>query len=158
VRQLLNHTPGWLGDDIQDFGRGDDAVAHYVASMTRLPQMNPPGAVFAYNNAGLVVAGRIIEVVTGSPYESMVQNLLIDPLQLSRTHYFSDRIIGLNVAASHNVVTAKRSWTPTFGRFAQHRPHRRADFQRARSVALRQVSPRGRHRPQRRPPAEPRSR
>jgi CubicO group peptidase (beta-lactamase class C family) len=107
VRQLLNHTPGWLGDDIQDFGRGDDAVAHYVASMTRLPQMNPPGAVFAYNNAGLVVAGRIIEVVTGSPYESVVQNLLIDPLQLSRTHYFSDQIIGLNVAASHNVVNGK---------------------------------------------------
>ena len=57
VRQLLNHTSGWLGDDIQDFGRGDDALARYVASMTRLPQLSPPGAVFAYNNAGLVVAG-----------------------------------------------------------------------------------------------------
>jgi CubicO group peptidase (beta-lactamase class C family) len=107
VRQLLNHTSGWLGDDVQDFGRGDDALARYVASMTRLPQLNPPGAVFAYNNAGLVVAGRIIEVVTGSTYESAVQNLLLDPLQLSRTHYFSDQIIGLNVAASHNVVDGK---------------------------------------------------
>jgi CubicO group peptidase (beta-lactamase class C family) len=107
VRQLLNHTSGWLGDDVQDFGRGDDALARYVASMRRLPQLNPPGAVFAYNNAGLVVAGRIIEVVTGSTYESAVQNLLLDPLQLSRTHYFSDQIIGLNVAASHNVVDGK---------------------------------------------------
>ena len=107
MRQLLNHTSGWLGEDLQDFGRGDDAVARYVASMTRLPQVTAPGTVFAYNNAGLVVAGRIIEVVTGSTYEAAVQNLLLDPLQLSATHYFTDQIIGLNVAASHNVVDGK---------------------------------------------------
>jgi CubicO group peptidase (beta-lactamase class C family) len=75
--------------------------------MSRLPQLTRPGDVFAYNNAGLVVTGRIIEVVTGSSYEAAVQNLLLDPLQLDRTHYFSDQIIGLNVAASHNVVDGK---------------------------------------------------
>ncbi|MGV0714442.1 serine hydrolase domain-containing protein [Mycolicibacterium sp. XJ662] len=107
VRQLLNHTSGWLGDDLQDFGRGDDALARYVASMTRLPQLTPPGEVFAYNNAGLVVAGRIIEVVTGSTYEDAVQNLLLEPLELGHTRYFSDQIVGFNVAASHNVVDGK---------------------------------------------------
>jgi CubicO group peptidase (beta-lactamase class C family) len=107
VRQLLNHTSGWNGDDVQDFGRGDDAVARYVSSMTRLPQLTPPGSVFAYNNAGLVVAGRIIELVNGTTYEAAVQNLVLDPLQLAHTHYFSDEIIGLNVAASHNVVDGK---------------------------------------------------
>lgn len=56
VRQLLNHTSGWLGDDVQDFGSTDDALARYVGSLGRLPQLNPPGAVFAYNNAGLAVA------------------------------------------------------------------------------------------------------
>lgn len=107
VRQLLNHTSGWLGDDLQDFGRGDDAIARYVASLTRLPQLTPPGSVFAYNNAGLVVAGRIIEVVTESTYEAAVRSLLISPLELSRTRFFSDEIIGFNVAASHNVVDDK---------------------------------------------------
>ncbi|MEV6216853.1 serine hydrolase domain-containing protein [Nocardia sp. NPDC051833] len=107
VRQLLDHTSGWLGDFVQDFGRGDDAIARYVAAMTRLPQLTPPGAVFAYNNAGLVVAGRIIEVVTGATYETAVQNLLLDPLALTNTRFFSDQIIGLNVAASHDVVGEK---------------------------------------------------
>ena len=107
VRQLLNHTSGWLGDDLQDFGGGDDALAHYVASMTRLPQLTPPGAVFAYNNSGLVAAGRIIEVVTGSTYEAAVQNLVLDPLELAHTTYFSDQIVGFNVAAAHNVVDGK---------------------------------------------------
>jgi len=107
VRQLLNHTSGWLGDDLQDFGRGDDALTHYVASMTRLPQLTPPGAVFAYNNSGLVVAGRIIEVVAGSTYEAAVRNLVLDPLGLAHTTYFSDEIVGFNVAAPHNVVDGK---------------------------------------------------
>lgn len=107
LRQLLNHTSGWLGDDVQDFGNGDDALARYVASLTRLPQLNPPGAVFAYNNAGLAVAGRIVEVVSGTTYESAVQNLLLNPLQLGHTHFFTDELTGLSVAAPHNVVDGK---------------------------------------------------
>lgn len=117
VRQLLNHTSGWLGDDVEDFGRGDDAIARYVAAMARLPQLTPPGDVFAYNNAGLVLAGRIIEIVTGSTYESAVQSLVLDPLQLGHTHYFSDQIVGLNVAASHNVVDGKAEVDPGFWAF-----------------------------------------
>ncbi|OMC44162.1 penicillin-binding protein [Mycobacterium sp. IS-2888] len=107
VRQLLNHTAGWDGRNGQDFGRGDDAVARYVNSMTRLPQLTPPGTAFAYNNSALVVAGRIIELVTGTTYESAMHNLVLDPLQLAHTRYFSDQIIGLNVAAPHQVVDGK---------------------------------------------------
>jgi CubicO group peptidase (beta-lactamase class C family) len=107
VRQLLNHTSGWNGDDIQDFGRGDDAITHYVSSMTKFPQLTPPGKVFAYNNAGLVVAGRIIETITAGTYESAVRDLVLEPLQLNHTHYFTDEIIGPNIAASHDVVDGK---------------------------------------------------
>jgi CubicO group peptidase (beta-lactamase class C family) len=48
VRQLVNHSSGWLGDDLQGFGPGDDAVARFVASMKRLPQLTPLGRVFSY--------------------------------------------------------------------------------------------------------------
>src|SRR5262249_33481141 len=43
VRQLLNHSAGWQGDDHTDLGQGDDALAKYMASMERLPQLNPLG-------------------------------------------------------------------------------------------------------------------
>lgn len=137
-----------MGDDVQDFDfdRADDAVAQYVASMTRTTPADCAGTVFAYNNSGLVVAGQIIEVLTGSTYESAVQRLLLDQLQRGHTHYFSDQIVGLNVAAEHDVVDANRLSITTFGplRLAATRPARR--FQRARSTALHQVSPRRRHR------------
>jgi CubicO group peptidase (beta-lactamase class C family) len=57
VRQLMNHSAGWLGDDYGDFGRGDDALARYVAAMKHLPQLTPLGQVFAYNNAAVVSPG-----------------------------------------------------------------------------------------------------
>ena len=82
VRQLLNHSAGWLGDYFEDTGQGDDALARYVAGMARLPQLTPPGTVFAYNNAAIWLAGRIIEVVAGKPYEAAVRELVIDPLGL----------------------------------------------------------------------------
>ncbi len=114
VRQVLNHTAGWLGDDLQDFGRGSDAVARYVASMKRLPQLTPPGRVFAYNNAALVLAGRLIEIVTGQTYESAVRAMLVDPLGLGHTRFFSDEIVGFNVAAPHDIVKGKVVVDPSF--------------------------------------------
>ncbi|POX55367.1 penicillin-binding protein [Streptomyces sp. Ru71] len=114
VRQLLNHSAGWLGDDYQDFGPGDDALARFVASMARLPQLTDPGEVFAYNNAALCVAGRIIEVVMGTTYEAAVRKLVIDPLGLDHSRFSSDEIVGFNVAASHDVVDGKAVLEPSF--------------------------------------------
>jgi CubicO group peptidase (beta-lactamase class C family) len=58
LRQLLNHSAGWLGEYYEDTGPGDDALARYAAGMARLPQLTPLGTVFAYNNAALSLAGR----------------------------------------------------------------------------------------------------
>jgi CubicO group peptidase (beta-lactamase class C family) len=103
VRQLLNHSAGWLGDDYGDFGRGDDALARYVAAMKLLPQLTPPGQVFAYNNAGIVVAGRVIETVTRKPYETALRELVLDPLGLKHSGFFTDQLIGENIAAPHDI-------------------------------------------------------
>ena len=58
LRQLLNHSPGWLGDYFQDFGPGADALARYVEGMVRVPQLTPLGSTFFYNNPAICVAGR----------------------------------------------------------------------------------------------------
>ncbi len=116
VRQLLNHSAGWLGDDYGDFGRGDDALADYVTGMKQLPQLTPLGQVFAYNNAAVNLAGRLIEVVTGKPYEAAMQELLLGPLGLTRSGYFTDALVGYNLTASHVIekgvpVVQPATWT-----------------------------------------------
>jgi CubicO group peptidase (beta-lactamase class C family) len=116
VRQLLNHTAGWLGDFFLDTGPGDDAAAKYAAGIASVPQLTAPGTVFAYNNAALALAGRVIEAVTGVSYEVAARALVIDPLGLAHSRFFTDEIIGFNVAASHNVVNGKPVVEPAFFR------------------------------------------
>jgi CubicO group peptidase (beta-lactamase class C family) len=103
VRGLLNHSAGWLGDDYADYRRGDDALQRFVADMKRLPQLTPLGQVLGYNNAAICVAGRVIEVVTGKPYETTVKELVLDPLGLKHSGFFTDELIGQNISASHDV-------------------------------------------------------
>jgi CubicO group peptidase (beta-lactamase class C family) len=112
LRQCLNHSAGWVGDDEADFGRGDDSLARYVDSMRKLPQLTPPGTQFAYCNTALDTAGRIIEVVTGQPYEEAVRALLLDPLELSRTRYFADELAGYSIAGCHSVVDDRAVFSP----------------------------------------------
>src|SRR4051812_19452910 len=101
VRQALNHSAGWLGDDFENTGAGADALARYVDGMARLPQLTPPGAVFSYSNSALSLAGRVIEVAAGTTYEHAVRSLVLDPLGLEHSRFFSDEIIGFNIAAPH---------------------------------------------------------
>jgi CubicO group peptidase (beta-lactamase class C family) len=104
VRQLLNHTAGWLGEDFEDTGPGDDALARYVAGVARLPQLTPLGKVFSYNNPGLSVAGRVIEAITGTTYERAIRDLVIDPLGLEHTRFFAAELAGFDVAAAHGTA------------------------------------------------------
>ncbi|MFT4040351.1 MAG: serine hydrolase domain-containing protein, partial [Thermomicrobiales bacterium] len=103
VRQLLNHSAGWLGDDYADFGRGDDAQALYAETMWQLPQLTPLGEVFAYNNAAADLAGYLVAAVTGSVYEDALEDLVLGPLGLDHSGFFTDELIGYTIAASHDV-------------------------------------------------------
>jgi len=112
VRQILNHSAGWLGEYYRDFGRGADAVARYVAGMAELPQLTPPGEVFAYNNAAVVLSGHVIERIAGQPYEDVVRMRVLDPLGLDHTAFFSDEIVGYNVAASRRIKDERQRQSP----------------------------------------------
>src|ERR1700761_1900698 len=87
VRQLLTHSAGWLGDDLHDTGADDGALARYVHDMRKLPQLTPVGQVFSYNNAALNCAGRVIENRTGLTFETAVEQLVFQPLGMSRSVY-----------------------------------------------------------------------
>src|SRR5579871_3968548 len=98
LRQLLNHSGG---------GSGDDALAKYVAGMRALPQLTRLGQILAYNNAAVDLAGRVIEVVTNAPYERAVELLVLRPLRLSHSGFFTDRLTQYPIAQSHDVKKGK---------------------------------------------------
>ncbi len=115
VVQLLNHRAGWQGDFFEDTGRGDDALARYVEKMAGLEQVTPLGAQASYNNASLSLAGRVIEKVTGKPYEAAVKELLLEPLGLASTFADMNDVITRRFAVGHTNhddgrVTVARPW------------------------------------------------
>jgi CubicO group peptidase (beta-lactamase class C family) len=58
------------------------------------------------------VAGRVIEAVTDQPYEDAVRSLLLEPLQLARTRFFTDQVAGYRIAGCHSVVDGHAVFAP----------------------------------------------
>lgn len=85
MRHLLTHTSGIEGDHFPDTGRGADAIERFVATCTELGQSHPLGATMSYCNTGFVVAGRIVERLTGKPWIEALQERLVEPLGLGHT-------------------------------------------------------------------------
>ncbi|MEX0174030.1 serine hydrolase domain-containing protein [Streptomyces sp. LMG1-1-1.1] len=98
VRQLLNHTSG-IYSYTEDpafqervFGAGflehryDTWTPAQLVSvaMTHRPDF-APGTAWNYSNTNFVLAGMVIEKVTGRPYGKAVENRIIKPLKLRAT-------------------------------------------------------------------------
>ncbi|WP_232662911.1 serine hydrolase domain-containing protein [Pseudonocardia sp. TRM90224] len=93
VRHLLRHAVGWIGDIPGEGDRGDGALAAHVVAMKDAPQVLPPGTTFSYANSGFVVAGRIVEVVTGEVYEEHVRRTILEPLGMTSSTFFAEQSI-----------------------------------------------------------------
>ncbi|MHB0876731.1 MAG: serine hydrolase domain-containing protein [Anaerolineae bacterium] len=104
MRHLLTHTAGWEGDYFDDFGNGDDALARMVEQLARLPQIVPLGRYWSYNNAGFYLAGRVVEVVVGKPYEDLAKEMVLAPLGMSMSFFFPGDCITHRVACGHEAI------------------------------------------------------
>lgn len=101
VRQLLTHTSGIQGDYFEGFGRGDDAIQRYVASLADIDLIHRPGQMWSYCNSGFVVAGRLAEVVTSTPYSKLLQGKICQPLRLPRTTVLAEEMVAQRCAVGH---------------------------------------------------------
>jgi len=115
IRHLLTHTGGWVGDYFNDFGNGDDALDRMVKDIAKLPQIQPLGTIWSYNNTGFNIASRVIEVLTKKPYEQAAQEMLFDPLGLNMTFFYpSDILFTHRFVAGHyqedKKVKVARPW------------------------------------------------
>ena len=115
IRQLLTHMGGWVGDYFNDFGNGEDALAKMVKDIVKLPQVQPIGTIWSYNNTGFNIASRVIEIVTKKSYEQAVQEMLFNPLKLNMSFFYpSDILFTHRFVVGHqkvkNKVQVARPW------------------------------------------------
>jgi CubicO group peptidase (beta-lactamase class C family) len=120
VLNLLNHTAGLGVRLIVETGDGDDALAGYVARMTELDVIAPPGTRASYSQAGYNLAGRVIEKVTGLTFERAVAEYVLAPVGLANTFYAIGDIMTRRFAVGHNPgadgkPVVARQWKDTRG-------------------------------------------
>ena len=91
IRDLLRHTSGipyhgWLPAPYPELhaeqvyeGGGPNSLADYSLRLARVPLFHQPGAMWTYG-ASSDVLGRVVEVVSGQPFEEFLQERLFAPL------------------------------------------------------------------------------
>lgn len=101
LRHLVTHTSGIDGDYFLDTGRGDDCVERYVLACGALPQIHAVGARFSYCNAGFVVAGRVIERLTGLTWDNALRERILRPIGADTMATLPEEAILYRAAAGH---------------------------------------------------------
>ncbi len=97
IRHLLTHTSGIAtrdaknGEAVKRFNRIDlstlptlAAYSEYVASQALA---RDPGEVFTYDGVQLVVLSRLIEIVSGMPFEEFLRQRIFRPLVMTDTGF-----------------------------------------------------------------------
>ncbi|MGY1855206.1 serine hydrolase domain-containing protein [Modestobacter sp. SYSU DS0290] len=94
VRQLLQHTSGipdydhvlieeWQGSGYHRFYEPHDLLAAGLSQ----PALFPPGGGFEYSNTNYVLAGLLVQRVTGRPVGEEITRRVIEPLHLRDTYW-----------------------------------------------------------------------
>jgi CubicO group peptidase (beta-lactamase class C family) len=82
VDQLLTHTAGGWAADANDpmlHNNGWDQAKLITETIDNVPLTNQPGTQWVYSNFAYCVLGRVIEQVTGQPYEAYVKANILAP-------------------------------------------------------------------------------
>ena len=107
LRMLLSHTAGlqnptWPWDEGEPWEPFEPTEwAQLVAMMPYQRLLFEPGSRYSYSNPAFIYLARVIEVITGDPWEAYVQKNVFAPLGITRS-YFGNTPRYLAEDRSHN--------------------------------------------------------
>ena len=114
IRMLLSHAAGFQAPT-WPWTRGQPwepfeptRWEQLVAMMPYEEVLFPPGSRYSYSNPGFIYLARVIEQITGDPWETYVQKNILTPLGLTRS-YFGVTPYHLAAARSNNYIVTKDS-------------------------------------------------
>ena len=108
VREILSHTSGLpFKTPIEQPSLDLYPLELRVRSYAMAPLLFDPGTKSQYSNAGINTAGRIIEVVSGMPFERFLEERLCKPLGMGDTTFWPDAGQLARLARSYKPNTAR---------------------------------------------------
>jgi CubicO group peptidase (beta-lactamase class C family) len=114
VKNVLSHTSGLpFSSPLEEPTLDLLPLAARVRSYAMLALEFEPDSKYAYSNAGINTAGRIIEVVSGMPYEQFMDQRLFQPLGMKDTTFWPSPRQVRRLAKSYKANAAKNGLDET---------------------------------------------
>ncbi len=101
LRMLLSHTAG-IAFPPRKADDGAVSLKQYVDRLLVAPLAFEPGSDYEYG-FGPTVAGRLLEVVTGKPYEVFLKERLFEPLGMVDTMFHPDEARRARIAQTYKL-------------------------------------------------------
>ncbi len=102
VRNLLTHTNGIDADLFLVDAKGRAALQAFVAGLGQCcGALFEPGQYVSYSNGGAIVAGRLLEVVTGTPYHDLLKREVYAPVGMNDSCTSAEEAILRSTAVGH---------------------------------------------------------
>jgi CubicO group peptidase (beta-lactamase class C family) len=117
IRMLLSHTAGfqnptWPYGNDQPWEPFEPTTWNQLVAMMPYQQLVfKPGSRYGYSNPGFVYLARVIEQISGDPWDAYVQKNIFAPLGMSRS-YFRGTPYFLASHRSHNYYVRRDSTSP----------------------------------------------
>ena len=89
LRMVLNHSSGLSNDAL-----GHDRAVHHE-----------PGEGFHYSGGGFAFLTRVVEKVTGQPFDTFMEREILVPLGMGHSRFRIDELGVLGVSAAYSLVT-----------------------------------------------------
>ncbi len=83
------------------------SLAEEVLAASKRPLEFDPGTKWTYSSAGITVLGRIIEVVSGQPYDQFLAQRIFKPLGLTDTSFFPEAAKASRIATAYALENGK---------------------------------------------------
>ena len=89
MRHLMSHTGGFVEYLFNLFVKDPQKVMSLrdVIQKQMPPRKRPPGIEIEYSNFGAMLAGYIVEVISGMPFEAYVEQHIFSPLNMTRSTF-----------------------------------------------------------------------
>ncbi|MFD3510965.1 serine hydrolase domain-containing protein [Nocardia sp. NPDC058666] len=114
VRHLLSHTNGIDADLFFPDAQGRDALAAYVEGLaSSCGVLFEPGEQVSYSNGGMILAGRLLEVVTGLPFPELLERDIYAPVGMRNSSTSAAQAILRSTAVGHFNDLETNAATPT---------------------------------------------
>jgi CubicO group peptidase (beta-lactamase class C family) len=102
VRHLVNHTNGIDADFLwPDRVKGPGALGFMIAALGGCSTLFEPGEYVSYSNGGILVAGRLLEVVTGQTYHDLLEREIYRPIGMVDSSTSPEQAILRRTAVGH---------------------------------------------------------